>query len=403
MRLLTKIRNAAALGVKTGLYCVLRVLPLRDRVMFQCFHGWNYGDNTRAILEELHRRSPQTELLWLKDPQRDYALPPYVRAVNAQSPLARTAAVCTSRVVVNTHRFEREVRKRKGQLFIETWHGGLGVKKVENDMPNASVPEWMAGEIRNTCRLADLFLSNSRHLTGIYRRAFGYSGLVWRCGYPKNDVLHRGKDAARAAVRAHYGLPEDAKLLLYAPTFRDTIWKGRDDAWLFDIGEAEVLRALRKRFGGAWYLLKRLHPVMQGRAAQTAAQAGVLDATAYPDMQELILGSDAFLSDYSSGIFDAAEAGLPCFSYVPDAEEYAAERGVYYTPEELPFPFAKTRAELAERIEAFDETAYAASRDAFFERTGLVQTDHAAADVVRLILGRLNGETKLPEEIRNDD
>jgi CDP-glycerol glycerophosphotransferase len=49
--------------------------------------------------------------------------------------------------------------KRKGQLYVETWHGGLGIKKVRGDI----IGEYAAGRtktlfLRNASDMADVFI-----------------------------------------------------------------------------------------------------------------------------------------------------------------------------------------------------------------------------------------------------
>lgn len=80
----------------------------------------------------------------------------------------------------------------------------------------------------------------------------------------------------------------------------------------------------------------------------------IIDATNYPDMQELILAADAFISDYSSCIFDAALRNIPCFTFATDFEKYKGDRGVYYEMDELPFSYAKNNDELISNIKNFN-------------------------------------------------
>ena len=53
----------------------------------------------------------------------------------------------------------------------------------------------------------------------------------------------------------------------------------------------------------------------------------VLDVTDHPDVNELILASDAAVLDYSSLRFDYVLSGDPMVFLVPDLEEYDAARG----------------------------------------------------------------------------
>ena len=118
----------------------------------------------------------------------------------------------------------------------------------------------------------------------------------------------------------------------------------------------------------------------------------VIDATSYPEMQDLILASDVFLSDYSSGIFDAALREIPCFTYATDFDEYKKDRGVYYEMDELPFPYAKNNEELINHILNYDHDAYINKWKQFAKRTGLFETGHAADDISNKIIDIMNGK-----------
>ena len=46
------------------------------------------------------------------------------------------------------------------------------------------------------------------------------------------------------------------------------------------------------------------------------------DASEYPDMQELIIATDMFITDYSSAIFDFSLLSRPAFIYASDYAIY---------------------------------------------------------------------------------
>ena len=68
--------------------------------------------------------------------------------------------------------------KRKGQLYVETWHGGLGIKKVRGDIIGKVATVRKKTLLKNASDMADVFISNSDHLSVIYRRAFQFHGPI---------------------------------------------------------------------------------------------------------------------------------------------------------------------------------------------------------------------------------
>lgn len=366
---------------------------MQNKIVATTMRGRRFGDNPGYIMEYLRKMGNNIDLVWLKAEEYDYEVPDGIRTISYKQNLRQKIYECaTAKVWINSHRMPIYIRKRPGQVFIETWHGGLGIKKIEGDVPSVMKGKRNVKEIKNTSKLADVFISNSKHLDDIYRRAFGFKGPIYKCGYPKNDVVFKENTEIVKKVKKHFGL-EDSKILLYAPTFRDSfeLTKMVDES-VFDVDFIKLKNALENRFGGKWAILVRWHPIMKTyMKQQKRIIPEVMDATSYPEMQDLILSSDVFLSDYSSGIFDAALREIPCFTFATDFDEYKKDRGVYYEMEELPFPYAKNNEELINHILNYDHDTYINKWKKFAERTGLHETGHAAENISNKIIDVIKG------------
>ena len=390
--------NRIEYGLTVALFHLFRLFPLQDKVVASNFSGKRYGDNTKAVYEYLRSKGEGIRLVWVVKKPCRYPLPRGIEGICRDNVFSFAYHYATAKVWIDTHVLPASVRKRKGQMFIETWHGGLGIKRIFNQRNDSSEIVGELADVRHMDRLADLFISNSDHLSRVYREALGYEGPIWKCGYPKNDRLLGDPTDARERVRRELGLPRDARILVYAPTFRGPETTGDP----CDVAAAEVLRALIDRFGGQWYFLIRLHPIAK-RDGLGAFPWGdtVRDVTDYPDFQELVLGCDAFLSDYSSGIFDAALLQKPCFVYAKDFEDYKNRNGVYYELEELPFPCAFTNEGLAENIRRYDREQFLQKWSAFAERTGLHETGRASEEVGELIVRFIHEGPRALEDIKH--
>ena len=147
--------------------------------------------------------------------------------------------------------------------------------------------------------------------------------------------------------------------------------------------------ALEKRFGGKWYIFLRLHPQLAAKMDRLETHqmsARLIDVSQRPDMNELIAASDAFLTDYSSAIFEAGLIGIPGFIYADDLEDYIAERGdLFFDMYELPFPVALDHSRLVENILNFDEVVYKASLEQFMKENGIFEDGKASKRVVKMI------------------
>ena len=149
----------------------------------------------------------------------------------------------------------------------------------------------------------------------------------------------------------------------------------------------KLLQCMEKRFGGRWIFALRNHPRHVGQLCVPPESDMSVDVTDYPDIQELLAASDVVLTDYSSAIFDFVLTKKPGFMLVEDYEEYRDLRGLYYPPEESPFPVAYSQQELLENIERFDEQKYLEKADLFMRRMESVEDGKAAERVVSLIKG----------------
>ena len=108
-------------------------------------------------------------------------------------------------------------------------------------------------------------------------------------------------------------------------------------------------------------------------------------------MNEIVVGIDAFISDYSSAIFEAALLGIPCFIYVDDKEEYISERGnLFFDFSELPFPVADSNEKMNKNIICFDQNEYELKTKQFIEENGIKEDGRASERVVNMIRKLVN-------------
>jgi CDP-glycerol glycerophosphotransferase len=270
--------------------------------------------------------------------------------------------------------------KKKGQFYIQTWHGSMGLKRIGKE--NVNNKRWSFAA-RTNSRWVDLCVSNSGFETDVYRQTHWPKNEILELGHARNDIFFADADeTARviARVRQHFGIAEDKKIALYAPTFRND-----DTTACYDLDHSRFLDALEERFGREFVLLNRYHmKTLKARESQ-AADGRILNATAYPDIQELMVAADVGITDYSSWICDFVLTGRPGFIYGSDLADYDRERGFYYPLEETPFPIAQTNDELVENVLHFDAELYAQKKERFLQARDCKETGTAAKQIVEII------------------
>ena len=346
-----RIKYAIEHGIQNALQ-LFRVLPLQPRVNFIAFSGRQYSDSPRRISELLLREHPEIQQVWaFNEPEKFRFLEETGIKVVKYKSLEYLYYVMTSKVYVDNAEFWSILKFRPGQMVLQTWHGGGAYKRVGGHRIDVNRREQQhAVEKMNKITL---FLSSSKAFTDfVIRGAYQYKGEVLECGLPRNDDLLKPDAAVSAKVRQALEIPEHAKVLLYAPTFRNS-----HTLDLYDVDFARLKSTLEARFGGEWVILLRMHYYLSDKAMSSALPF-LRNATDYPDMQDLLLSADALLTDYSSCMWDFSLLHKPCFLYARDIAEYRGERDFYTPIESWPFPLAANNDELEKVIAQFDESRY---------------------------------------------
>lgn len=351
----------------------------KGRVMCWAYNFKQYGCNPRYISEHLLDSYDDFEVYWVFR-SRKYAsrMDRRMKYVRFRSwkyfILVNTAEFLISNSRTDPYRIYWH--KRKGQKYLMVWHGGVALKKIERDAEEKLGFSYVM-KAKLDSRACDLMISGCRVQTTLLKEKFWYSGEILEKGVPRNDIFFDTDAHARLKeqVCRMYGIPEGNRILLYAPTFRRnrSIEPYRID-WKKMIPHAD-----RMLGGKGTTVLLRLHPNLIGRVDTSSLlnAPGVIDATLYPDMQELLCVADMLITDYSSSMFDFTMLMRPCILYATDAEQY--DRGYYFRFEEMPYPLARTQEELTDIIASFDTEAYKERLKKFFdEKIGLAENGHAA-------------------------
>lgn len=362
-------------------YFLWLVIPKRnEKVVFCNMKGVRYGDNPMYISEALHKKRKQYEIVWLLDEGVIADIPDYV--IRKKYGFIRNAIeLAGSKAWVDSNTKDAGIKKRKDQLFVQTWHGSYGIKKVALDRKGALTPLDKVIFYHNA-RLADVMVSNSIRTTEIYRNAFAFEKKVLNIGSPRNDVfLGNRTHQIYMEVRRSFGLDSSARVVMYAPTYRENY---NMDFW--DIELDKVLNTFSERDGQNWYAFVRLHPQNLKESAYIKNERNIINVSGYSVMQDLLVAADALITDYSSCMFDFITNPKPCFIYAPDLEQYENDRGNYYKMSELPFPLARNNSELLMKIKQFNEKEYVDRVLELHNRVGLCETGNASEQVADYII-----------------
>ncbi len=359
----------------------------KNKIVFANFRGSGYGCNPKYIAEEIIKRRLKYDLVWLINNNVDVKdMPKEIRLVKFSNKKA-LKELATAKIWVDNNRkaqhYKKGLRKKQGQIYIQTWHGSLGIKKIDADVKKFNTTkhiDWLENAKRET-RDMDFFITNSNFEKDTVAKALWFYNETKNYGHPRNDIFFKDSKNVIEKVKEYYNLESSQKIFLYVPTFRDD-W---DLSW-YTINYASIRKAISSKFGGDWVLMVRLHPNIAKKINFISKDnLDIIDATYYPDIQELLVSADIAMTDYSSCIFDFMLSRKPGFIYATDIKKYNTSRGFYFPLESTPFPVAVNNNELIENIENFDNEKYRREVEKFLEEKGCIEDGHASERVVDLI------------------
>lgn len=358
------------------------VAPLdADAVLFESFGGRSPSDSGLAISNELASRRPGLRRYWSIV---DASVPVPEGCV----PLLRFSAewfhvLGTAKYLVNNNDFPVFFRKRRGQVYVQTWHG-TPLKRIGFDTPRQRLTPSYLRTLGREPGEWDLLLAQSPFAARQLARAFRYTGPVAVLGYPRNDALRSASaQSVRAEVRDRLCISPADTVVLYAPTWRDNA--------VDSSGRVQAVSYLKAadaaQLGPGYSLLYRGHHKVLGQRGNPAL--GMKDVTDYPHVTDLCLAADVLVTDYSSIVFDFAVTGKPIFFLAPDLAQYRDEtRGFYFDlQEQAPGPIAENSRQLFDQIRSHRPAQWESKYRTFVETYAPMDDGGATARVCRAVWG----------------
>lgn len=391
-------------------FYLCRLFPVQNNLISVCtFEGkGGFGCNAKPLVEELHRQHPDFRFVWFVN-DMDKAFPDYVQKV-PNTAWSRAYWLSRSKVWIDNYRKPYGTKKRKGQYYLNVNHYTIAIK-CTGLLRGEGFSEMAYLVSKNDSDMINGLVIDSTWCEQCFDKALVYEGNFLKTGAPRCDVLFGDRSFYQKKFRQKYNLPEDAKVVMFAPTFREGAKDGKrfvfSEIWSIDF--KRLIKNLEKKFGGKWYLCVRVHPQLAPTFREYKnpdVQDRIIDESQADDMYEILAGMDAYITDYSSACFEAGFAHIPVFLYADDIQQYANDRGALMwnlatdprdcirnnkqiTPSfdvKLPFPLASDNEQLETDIIAFDQSAYDKKLDEFHEKVGLVFDGRASeciADIIR--------------------
>lgn len=297
--------------------------PDRKRILFVAFGGKKFDDSPKAVYEAMIRddRFRDVDIVWgLNNPSA--ADLPRGRKVKTDTPAYYKAALTSGCWVTNSS-VERGLDfKSDRQFCLNTWHG-TAIKKIGADMRKDSAQF----KIKKKKSATDVMLTQSDYDTRTMMGAMSFPQEKFaQIGYPRNDALVTATEEDRKRIREKLGIGEGKVAVLYAPTFRE--WDINADKTFSFVSPLD-LEEWKRELGDSHVLIFRAHYEI-ARLTGVKSEKGIIEASGYPSLDELMIASDILVSDYSSIFFDYSLLHKPMLAFAYDYDKYADLRGVYF-------------------------------------------------------------------------
>ena len=341
-------------------------------ILFSSFAGKNFNDSPKAIYDYMrsHSEYQSYRMVWAFTAPEHF---PNLDTVKIDTVAYFVLAMRAKYWITNVN-IERGLHfKKKSTVYLNTWHG-IALKLIGNDCPGRKDYDFSN---------MDFLVVSGDHDERVFKSAFRADEHSFlRCGMPRNDILWNPSEDKAMELRQKLHLPLDKKIILYAPTWRESTDGGKTYA----IAPPINLKKWEMRLGEEYIVLFRAH-LFTTQVMGIQYNDFVRDVSEYPDINELMLVSDILLTDYSSAVFDYAILKRPILTFAYDYESYLMERGTYFNMDEVyPSKACRSEDELLERILTLDY-ADECKKTAQFRKRFVQYGGHGVEACVKALLG----------------
>ena len=322
---------------------------LANKVVFVC----SFPENNLFVYRELKSKRPDLRFVFLC---RRGCMTAMGRTGESVFPIesffpwriGRTVYhLATTKMVVvdNYYSFLSVLRLRKNVRCLQLWHACGAFKAFGlEDHTIAMRPNRAKQRFRQVYNRFDKIAVGSDRMEEIFELSFGLDDSHFLySGIPRTDILFN--QTAIASVKDRFKIRYGGrKVILYAPTFRE---KKKIEKLTIDLTKME------KELSDDYVLLLRSHPLANVKNGMSRDSHFVFDCSAENSIDELLLGTDILITDYSSIPFEFSLLGRPMIFFPYDLEQYKLVRGLMENYDKtVPGPIAHSTEEVISYIKA---------------------------------------------------
>ncbi|HEX3023457.1 MAG TPA: CDP-glycerol:glycerophosphate glycerophosphotransferase [Lachnospiraceae bacterium] len=380
------IKNRKALAKFLYIRYFLNMKMKDNWVICESFFGKSYSDSPKYIYEYLNKTYPgKYKFIWVINNKKTNI--PYNPVKVKRYSIRYAYYLARCKYDVFNVRPPQWVRKRKGNVFLETWHGTPLKKLVFDQEEVTAASPLYKQQFYKQSRDWDYLIAANYFSSEVFRRCFMYNNVMLETGYPRNDIMHyENRDEIAKGIRAKLGIPTDKKTILYAPTWRDDEFYGKGE---YKFALQLDLHRMKQELGKEYVVLLRTHYYIADSLDVTGLEDFAFNLSKYDDISELYLISDLLITDYSSVFFDYANLKRPMLFFTYDLEKYRdVLRGFYIDMvKEVPGPLLFTSDEVIDAIKNINTITeeYKERYEVFYEKFCGLEDGHASQKVAEAV------------------
>lgn len=265
------------------------------------------------------------------------------------------------------------IKLRKTKL-IQLWHAGVGFKSVGySRFGKEGSPHPIVSVHRNydyAVVAAPNLIPTYQEVFGLTRKHFLSPGMLRLDGYLDSEVQKKAKEK----ITTKYPVIRNKQVVLFAPTYRGV---GQKEAY-YDFEVLDLDKLYKVCLKNNYIVLFKFHPFIKEKIYIKDNYKNIfIDASDYPDINELFYITDILITDYSSNIYEYSLFEKPIIFFDYDIEKYSILRGVHTDLNNSPGNVCKQFDEVLELLET---KRFDIDKVKEFKNINIVKQDSKACD-----------------------
>ncbi|MEZ9553068.1 CDP-glycerol glycerophosphotransferase family protein [Vibrio breoganii] len=331
----------------------------RAVLYFQSYRGEQYSDSPRYIFEAIYQKyGNKFEYIWIVNEslsdshKKELHCFEHVYIASYKSILSTLSLYISDRIITNTLLKPMWI-KGPHQAYHQFWHG-IPIKHVGLDHLTYSkiYSKKLIYKIRwllESFKIDKLYVTSPMNAQQLSSAFNVRNGTICLKNLPRHEnlVMNKGLFTKQKLLeKLKIESNDEVRLILYAPTWRDCNYNKRS--------ETNFLENLM--------LDEKIIVLYRGHYYSTLEELSdkFVDVSDYSSINELVLGSDITVTDYSSVVFECNIINKPFVLFTPDFESYA-DRGLYFDYREikefkLTYDTKSLQREINNILESMNET-----------------------------------------------